>query len=40
MLRNFQGGLKNVLRGRGLRFFQQGLIIFHKGGDFREGVEI
>ena len=39
MLRNFQGGLKKILGGGGLRFFQEGLTIFHKGlGFFGKGL--
>ena len=39
MLRNFQGGLKKFLGGRVLRFFQEGLRIFHKElGFFVKGL--
>ena len=39
MLGHFQGGLKNFLGGRGLKFFQEELTIFHKGlGFFGKGL--
>ena len=39
MLRHFQGGLENIIGGRGLRFFQEGLRIFNKGlGFFGKGL--
>ena len=39
LLRHFQGGLNKFLGGRGLRFFQEVLIIFHMGlGFFGKGL--